>query len=99
MFEECFQVKRICVKPGAVLSLESHQHPSEHWYVVQGSAKVMIHAQSKSHLLRSDGLWPVGAIHRLEKPSKELLMLIEVQIGNYFGKDGIIRYEYLDARN
>jgi mannose-1-phosphate guanylyltransferase/mannose-6-phosphate isomerase len=29
-----FQVKRIMVKPGGVLSLQSHHHRSEHWIVV-----------------------------------------------------------------
>jgi mannose-1-phosphate guanylyltransferase/mannose-6-phosphate isomerase len=35
-----FQVKRIVVHPGAALSLQSHHHRSEHWIVVQGTARV-----------------------------------------------------------
>ena len=31
-----FQVKRIVVKPGAALSLQSHRHRAEHWVVVAG---------------------------------------------------------------
>ncbi|HUS96371.1 MAG TPA: mannose-1-phosphate guanylyltransferase/mannose-6-phosphate isomerase, partial [Hyphomicrobiaceae bacterium] len=37
-----FQVKKLHVKPGGKLSLQMHHHRSEHWIVVQGTAKVVI---------------------------------------------------------
>ena len=88
-----FQVKRICVNPGAVLSLQSHKHRSEHWIVVEGTAKVTI---EKNVSLVTEGrsvYVPLGAIHRLENPGKVPIVLIEVQIGLYLGEDDIIRYE------
>jgi mannose-1-phosphate guanylyltransferase/mannose-6-phosphate isomerase len=94
-----FQVKRICVKPGAALSLQSHNHRSEHWIVVEGTAKVTIDDAIK---LVSEGqsvYVPLGAVHRMENPGKLPMLLIEVQIGSYLGEDDIIRYEDLYSRN
>ena len=96
---DCFQVKRICVKPGSALSLQSHEHRSEHWIVVEGTAKVTIHDEVK---LVSEGqsvYVPLGAKHRMENPGKLPMVLIEVQIGTYLGEDDIIRYEDVYARN
>jgi mannose-1-phosphate guanylyltransferase/mannose-6-phosphate isomerase len=96
---ERFQVKRICVKPGAALSLQSHKHRSEHWIVVQGTAKVTIDDEVK---LMSEGqsvYVPLGVKHRMENPGKQPIVLIEVQIGTYLGEDDIIRYEDVYARN
>jgi mannose-1-phosphate guanylyltransferase/mannose-6-phosphate isomerase len=96
---ERFQVKRIRVKPGASLSLQSHKHRSEHWIVVEGTAKVTIDDEVK---LVSEGqsiYVPLGAKHRMENPDKLPMVLIEVQIGTYLGEDDIIRYEDVYARN
>ena len=96
---DCFQVKRICVKPGAALSLQSHKHRSEHWIVVEGTAKVSIEDEVK---LVSEGqsiYVPLGAKHRMENPGSSTMVLIEVQIGSYLGEDDIIRYEDVYARN
>jgi mannose-1-phosphate guanylyltransferase / mannose-6-phosphate isomerase len=96
---DCFQVKRICVKPRAALSLQSHKHRSEHWIVVEGTAKVTIDDEVK---LVSEGqsiYVPLGAKHRMENPGKLPMVLIEVQIGNYLGEDDIIRYDDVYARN
>ncbi len=94
-----FQVKRICVKPGAALSLQSHKHRSEHWVVVEGTAKVTIDDEVK---LVSEGqsvYVPLGTKHRMENPGKFPMLLIEVQIGTYLREDDIIRYEDIYARN
>jgi mannose-1-phosphate guanylyltransferase / mannose-6-phosphate isomerase len=93
-----FQVKRIFVKPAASLSLQSHNHRSEHWIVVEGTAKVTIDDEVK---LVSEGesvYVPLGAVHRMENPGKLPMILIEVQIGSYLGEDDIIRYEDMYAR-
>ena len=88
-----FQVKRICVNPGAALSLQSHKHRSEHWIVVEGTAKVTI-GKNVSLVTEGGSVYvPLGAIHRLENPGKMPIVLIEVQIGPYLGEDDIIRYE------
>ena len=94
-----FQVKRIKVKPGARLSLQSHQHRAEHWIVVRGTARVTrdndvfeLHANQSTYI-------PLGAKHRLENPGSEMLELIEVQSGGYLGEDDIVRYEDVYGRS
>ena len=93
-----FQVKRICVKPGAALSLQSHKHRSEHWIVVEGEAKVTIDEEIKTINAGQSVYVPLGAIHRLENPGDQNMVLIEVQIGTYLGEDDIVRYEDLYSR-
>lgn len=94
-----FKVKRINVKPGASLSLQSHEHRSEHWVVVAGDAKVTIGNEVKMLGEGQSTFVPKQAIHRLENPGKTLMVLIEVQIGSYLGEDDIIRYQDVYARS
>ena len=65
-----FQVKRIHVNPGASLSLQSHCFRSEHWVVVEGSAKVTIDDQVKIIVEGQSVYVPIGAKHRLENSAK-----------------------------
>ena len=95
---ERFQVKRICVNPGAALSLQSHKYRSEHWIVVEGTAKVTINEQAKLVTEGQSVFVPLAAKHRMENPGSSLMVLIEVQIGNYLGEDDIIRYEDMYSR-
>jgi mannose-1-phosphate guanylyltransferase/mannose-6-phosphate isomerase len=88
-----FKVKKISVKPGASLSLQSHKHRSEHWVVVEGSAVVTIDENVKVLGPGQSTYVPLGSIHRLENQEKNMLIIIEVQIGIYLGEDDIIRYE------
>jgi mannose-6-phosphate isomerase-like protein (cupin superfamily) len=93
-----FKVKRIVVRPGAALSLQSHKHRAEHWIVVQGTAKVTIGSQTQ-FLTENQSIYiGLGAVHRLENPGKEQVILIEVQTGTYLGEDDIIRYADVYAR-
>jgi mannose-1-phosphate guanylyltransferase/mannose-6-phosphate isomerase len=95
---EGFQVKRIHVKPGAALSLQSHQRRSEHWIVVEGIARVTIDDTVQTMAEGQSVYVPLGARHRLENPGEFPMVLIEVQIGTYLGEDDIVRYEDLYAR-
>ena len=97
--DEGFQVKRIKVKPGGRLSLQSHTRRAEHWIVVRGTARVTrdndvfeLHANQSTYI-------PLGAKHRLENPGDEVLELIEVQSGDYLGEDDIVRYEDVYGRS
>ena len=95
---EGFQVKRIHVKPGAALSLQSHERRSEHWIVVEGTARVTIDDTVQTMAEGQSVYVPLGARHRLENPGEFPMVLIEVQIGTYLGEDDIVRYEDLYAR-
>jgi len=93
-----YQVKRICVNPGGKLSLQSHKYRSEHWIVVEGSARVTVDDNVE---LISEGqsvYVPQGAIHRMENIEDSPVMLVEIQTGSYLGEDDIIRYEDVYAR-
>jgi mannose-1-phosphate guanylyltransferase/mannose-6-phosphate isomerase len=95
--DDC-KVKRLVVKPGQVLSLQMHHRRSEHWTVVRGTAKVRL--GDKEFLLEANESTyiPVGTRHRLENPGTEDVHLIEVQTGDYFGEDDIVRYEDIYGR-
>lgn len=88
-----FQVKRLKVKPGAVLSLQLHHHRAEHWIVVSGTARitrgdeVFLLEENQSTYI------PIGVQHRIENPGKIPLHIIEVQSGSYLGEDDIVRLE------
>ncbi|PIE15531.1 MAG: mannose-1-phosphate guanylyltransferase/mannose-6-phosphate isomerase [Rhodobacterales bacterium] len=94
-----FQVKRIVVHPGAALSLQSHHHRSEHWIVVEGTARVTIDDDVQLISENQSVYIPLGAKHRMENPGKVAMVLIEVQTGSYLGEDDIIRYEDVYARD
>lgn len=93
ILSDSFQVKRIFVKPGAALSLQSHRYRSEHWVVVSGIANVTIN-QRISVINEGESIFiPPRARHRLNNTDDKPLVLIEVQIGHYLGEDDIIRYD------
>jgi mannose-1-phosphate guanylyltransferase / mannose-6-phosphate isomerase len=79
------------VKPGGKLSMQMHHHRSEHWIVVQGTARVVIDA--KEQLVKEGESVYISATqwHRLENPGKVPLEIIEVQLGTYLGEDDILR--------
>jgi mannose-1-phosphate guanylyltransferase/mannose-6-phosphate isomerase len=93
-----FQVKRIMVHPGGILSLQSHVHRAEHWVVVEGAAQVTVGEEVRLLGENQSAYIPLGAVHRLENPGKLALHLIEVQSGPYLGEDDITRYEDAYAR-
>ncbi len=95
---ERFQVKRIHVLPKAALSLQSHHHRSEHWIVVEGTAKVTVEGSEKLLTEGQSAYIPLGAVHRMENPGKVPMVLVEVQTGVYLGEDDIIRYEDIYSR-
>ena len=95
---ERFQVKRIKVKPGARLSLQSHGQRAEHWIVVSGVARVTRDNDVFELFANQSTYIPIGAKHRLENPGTEMLELVEVQSGDYLGEDDIVRYEDVYGR-
>lgn len=88
-----FQVKRLSVKPGGVLSLQMHHHRAEHWIVVQGTARITRNTETFLLAENESTYIPVGATHRIENPGMVPLHIIEVQSGSYLGEDDIVRFE------
>ena len=93
-----WQIKKIEVNPGASLSLQKHNHRSEHWIVVEGTAKVQVNNLIKT-LSKNESVYiPIKSKHRLSNPGKCPLILIEVQTGDYLGEDDIIRFDDIYGR-
>ena len=88
-----FKVKRIEVLPGKRLSYQRHARRSEHWFIVHGTAVVTLDGQRRD--VSSGGAVdiPVGTDHRIENASDDLVVFVEVQHGDYFGEDDIVRLE------
>jgi mannose-1-phosphate guanylyltransferase/mannose-6-phosphate isomerase len=88
-----FQVKRLTVHPGGVMSLQVHHHRAEHWVVVSGTARIT--RGEETYLLEENQSTyiPVGVRHRIENPGRIALHIIEVQSGSYLGEDDIVRLE------
>ena len=96
---ERFQVKRIVVIPGGVLSLQKHHHRAEHWVVVRGTAEVTTGTDVRAVHENELVYIPIGTIHRLANRGKIPLELIEVQTGSYLGEDDIERIEDVYKRS
>lgn len=88
-----YLTKTICVFPGQKLSVQSHNHRSEHWVVLEGRALVL--KDGKQYNIDTGGSIdiPVGIVHSLQNPYDSELKIIEVQLGDYLSEDDIIRYE------
>ncbi len=88
-----FQVKKIKVYPKCRLSLQSHNHRSEHWVVVEGKATVTL-GEKIITLSKNESIYiNSGVKHRLENKTDKAITIIEIQTGNYLGEDDIFRYE------
>ncbi|MFP4207241.1 MAG: mannose-1-phosphate guanylyltransferase/mannose-6-phosphate isomerase [Wenzhouxiangella sp.] len=95
--DDC-KVKRLVVRPGGVLSLQRHQHRSEHWTVVSGQATVRIEEREFQLSAGEATRIQAGQLHRLENRGDDNVHIIEVQTGHYFGEDDIERLEDIYGR-
>lgn len=97
---ETYKVKRIEVMPGKRLSYQQHSHRAEHWFVVSGTAKVTLNGIEMIVKIGEAVDIGRGDAHRVENPSKEEpLVFVEVQTGDYFGEDDIVRLSDDFGRN
>ena len=90
---ENFQVKRLIVKPGAVLSLQKHAHRSEHWVVVKGKALITKNDEEFELKINESTYVAVGDVHRIANPYDDPVHIVEVQCGEYLGEDDIVRFD------
>ena len=93
LLSEGFKVKRIGVYPGKRLSLQSHNHRSEHWVIAKGTAKVQLDDKFFTLEKNQHIYIPVKSLHRMENIGDEIVEFVETQIGDYLGEDDIVRYE------
>jgi mannose-6-phosphate isomerase len=88
-----FKVKRIEVLPGKRLSYQRHARRSEHWFIVHGAAVVTLDGERREVSAGESVDIPVGTAHRIENTSDQEVTFVEVQHGEYFGEDDIVRLE------
>lgn len=88
-----FKVKVIIVNAGQQLSLQSHEHRTEHWVVIEGSGEVVINDKVVPVKPGQSVGIPKNSKHRMRNNTKLPLRFVEVQTGDYFGEDDIKRYE------
>ena len=88
-----FAVKRITVKPGAILSLQLHHHRAEHWVVVRGRGRVTRGEEVLDVACGGHVHIPVETAHRIENPGDDILEFIEVQQGERLDESDIVRLE------
>jgi mannose-1-phosphate guanylyltransferase/mannose-6-phosphate isomerase len=91
--QDGFQVKRLIVNPGAVLSLQKHAHRAEHWIVVRGKAQITRNDDVFDLAVNESTYIAIGDVHRIANPFDEPVHIIEVQCGDYLGEDDIVRLE------
>ncbi len=91
---EYSQSKIIKVNPNGVLSLQEHKHREEYWIVISGTGEATV-GESVKHIEAGSFVYiPKGCRHRLRNTSdRKALLIAEVQLGDYFGEDDILRYE------
>jgi mannose-6-phosphate isomerase-like protein (cupin superfamily) len=88
-----FKCKRLTVKPGQQLSYQSHEQREEHWVFTSGSGVVVLDEKEFPVKVGMYIKIPKKAKHRIRNTGKTVLELIEVQLGEYFGEDDIVRYQ------
>jgi mannose-6-phosphate isomerase len=87
------KVKRIVVLPGKRLSYQRHARRSEHWFIVAGTPRVTLDGAQLELIAGQSVDIPVGTDHRIENPGQSEVVFVEVQHGEYFGEDDIVRLE------
>lgn len=91
--EQNCKVKKITVHSGHKLSLQSHKKRTELWKIISGSGIVTLNNKTANISKGMSCQIPAGTIHRIENNGAEELVFIEIQTGDYFGEDDIVRYE------
>ncbi|HSA07680.1 MAG TPA: phosphomannose isomerase type II C-terminal cupin domain [Candidatus Gastranaerophilales bacterium] len=88
-----YKVKKLVVKPGSRLSLQTHLHRSEFWTIAEGNPIIVCGDIRKKYSVGDYVLIPKEAQHRLENDTDSQVTVIEIQNGSYLGEDDIIRIE------
>jgi mannose-6-phosphate isomerase len=88
-----FKVKRIEVLPGKRLSYQRHARRAEHWFIVEGTAVITLQGERIEVTAGHAVDIPLGTDHRIENASDTMVVFVEVQHGDYFGEDDIVRLD------
>lgn len=88
-----FITKRVEVRPGHRLSLQYHNHRSEHWVIVVGQGEATV-GNERTRIGPGDYVViPCGAVHRIQNTGEEPLIFVEVQFGELLDEGDITRLD------
>ena len=93
-----FLIKELIVKPKGILSLQKHFHRSEHWVITKGKPKITL---NKKFFLKKPNetiFIPQGTIHRIQNPNKQIVKIMEAQLGSILKETDIVRYKDIYGR-
>ena len=93
-----YTIKKIIVKPGGKLSLQSHNYRSEHWSISSGKAKISINKKKYIKGKDDTAFIPKGSLHRIENPYSKPVVIMEAQTGEILKETDIIRYKDIYGR-
>ena len=93
-----FLIKELIIKPKASISLQKHNHRSEHWMITEGKPKITINKDTFFKKRNESVFIPCGTIHRIQNIFKKKVKIIEVQTGSILRENDIIRYEDIYGR-
>lgn len=91
--EEYTKVKKIVVKPGEAPSYQYHFKRSEVWVIVKGTAQVKLDDEVQHYKVGDIIFIPKKSKHQVKNIGEDELVFVEVQLGEYFGEDDIVRLE------
>ncbi len=88
-----FLVKKLFVKPGGMLSLQNHDHRSEHWLVAEGEAEVTLDKKTINLVENENIFIPKRALHRIANKGSKNLIIIEMWYGEILDENDIKKYD------
>ena len=88
-----FKIKQITINPGCRLSLQSHKGRNEHWIITEGTMHITIGDTEKDYKRDEHVYITKQTKHRMENKGTQPASVVEIQTGDYFGDDDIVRYE------
>ena len=88
-----YLIKQIVILPKKSISLQKHNHRSEHWIVLRGQANIIIN--NKKMLLNESESAFVAAKdkHKITNSTTQPLIILETQLGKILSEEDIIRYD------
>ena len=93
-----FLIKELSVNSKSSISLQKHNHRSEHWTITSGKPIITLNRKKFLKKIDETVFVPMGAIHRIENPHKKIVKIMEVQTGNILRETDIIRYRDIYGR-
>jgi len=93
-----FLIKELVINSKSSISLQKHKHRSEHWTIVSGTPLITINNRKILKKKNETILIPKGAMHRIENPYKNPVIIMEVQKGLALKESDIIRYKDIYGR-